>query len=309
MKALFITTRTADCHNHVRAWNSFSNTPAEHFTFDHQALRNDHLMIEAARRVRPDVIFYIGAVKALGNPRPETLRELMTIAPSVNICSDAADRPWHPVLEGMKRLGCFNAQVSIDGANRAPVDIVTLTPIDPRPFEAEEKRDIRCGFSGSIGRWNARSEVIRALVWFGGLIVRDRAGVDAYEDHARFMKRCRMILNLSYTGSGHAHHIKGRVLEAGWAGCALLESEGSPIGEWFPSDCYITFRDPKDAAAIIADLDDAAIEKMARRLSEEVRSKFTPAMIYGAMMKRLPGFGRGKIEKPNVADPVQAPAA
>lgn len=308
MRALFITTRTVDCANHVRAWDSFSPIPAEHFMFDHLGIRNDWQMIDAAEKIKPTVIFYIGAVKSLGTPKPDTFRALRKIAPLVNLCSDAADTPWHPILNAYRKHQCFDLQVAIDGKSKANVDLATVTPVDPRPFEGEMTRDIRCGFSGTIGRWNVRSETINALTWFGGLTVRAREGCGTYEDHARFMKRCRMLLNISFTGSQMTHHIKGRVLEAGWAGCALLESEGSPIGDWFPADCYMIYRNPKEAAEIIATIDDAAVDGMAKRLAEEVRSKFHPAMIYGQILRDALGSGRGMIE-PHVADPVAAPAA
>ena len=286
MKALFYTTQTVDCANHVRAWNSFS--PSHHVAFDHHTLRNDWQLLEAAQKFKPDVIFYIGAHEAPGNPKPATFQAARKFAPLVNLCSDAVDRPWHGVLREYARRGCFDLQVAIDGAKGAPVDFSTLTPVDPRPFTVSVKRDIRCGFSGTVGRWNARSEIVLALSWFGGLSIRDRSKEDGgYEDHVNFLKRCRMLLNISYSGTGHAHHIKGRVLEAGWAGCALLESEGSPIGEWFPSDCYITYRHPKDAAQIIADLPDAEIDRMAQRLSEEVRRRFSPELIYGSILNKL----------------------
>lgn len=284
MRALFITTKTVDCANHVRAWDSLGHKAA-HMTFDHSAMRNDWQFLDKAREVRPEIIFYIGAHQAQGNPRPATLIEMRSIAPTIHLCSDATDRPWHPVLVGYRVRGCFDLQVGIDGGGL--VDLATLTPVDPGPFEVRCERDIRCGFSGSVGRWNARSEIVKALEWFGGLTVRNRAPHGGYEEHARFMKRCRMLLNLSFTGSQHAHHIKGRVVEAGYAGCALLESADSPIGDWFPEDCYLTWRDAKDIAALIADAGDETMERAARRLSEEVRKRYTARAIYGEILDRV----------------------
>jgi hypothetical protein len=104
------------------------------------------------------------------------------------------------------------------------------------------------------------------------------------------------LLNVSFTGSGQRHHVKGRVLEAGFAGCALLESEGSLIGNWFPSDCYVTYKDPRDAADIARDMDDHTIERLSRRLSEEVKGRFHPSIIYGDIVKMVTGSGRGAIK-------------
>jgi hypothetical protein len=96
-----------------------------------------------------------------------------------------------------------------------------------------------------------------------------------------------MVINTSMTGSGDAHHIKGRVIEAGWAGCCLLEQEGSPIWQWFPPDCYVLYRDPRDAASIIENLDDDTIALKSARLAQEVRERFTPRQIYGEMLRRV----------------------
>ena len=238
--------------------------------------------------MKPDVIFYIGANQAPGNPRSETLRALRKIAPTVLLCSDAADTPWHPVLRQYRKLECFDLLVALDGSRTQYVGMAVLTPVSPEMFSGvDEPRDIRCGFSGTVGRWNARSETINALEWFGDLTVRRRETVDGYDDHARFMRRCRMILNLSYTGSQLSHHIKGRVIEAGLSGCALLESAGSPIADWFPEGCWFTFRDPPEAAAMIRDLSDAEIEKAASALSGFVREHYMPKHIYGSILEKL----------------------
>lgn len=283
MKAMFLTTKTVDCTNHVRAYESAFGE-VEHYRFDHMGIRNDWKIIETAERVRPVAIFYIGANKAPGIPKPETLKALRNIAPTVNLCSDAADSPWHNVLDFYRSNGCFDLQVSIDGAKDV-VDLSTLTPVDNRPFDAiNVERDIRCGFSGTVGRWNSRSEMVLALQWFGGLTIRDREGDGTYEDHVKFLKRCKILLNISITGSGRRHHIKGRVLEAGWAGCALLESEGSPIGEWFPPECYMTYRGPVEAAEIIAGYTDEDLERSAKALSTYVREHYSAKRIYGEML-------------------------
>lgn len=287
MRALFITTDTVDCANHVQAWNSFASLPAEHLTFRLHGIRNDWRGIQKAEEIHPEVIFYIGACKAPGLPKSETLHTLRKIAPLIHLCSDAADRPWHPVLAGYRSRGCFDLQVAIDGASHVEVDHSTLTPVDPKPFSSRGLRPIRCGFSGSIGRWNTRSEVVNALHWLGGLTLRERAARDGYQEHGKFLTRCRMLLNTSWTGTGHAHHVKGRVLEAGWAGCALLEHADSPITDWFGKDCYFSWRDVKEAAEIIRDASDQEINRRANQLAAKVRACFAPEMIYGEMLERV----------------------
>ncbi len=281
MKALFITTPTVDCANHVRAWNSFEEK-AHHFVFDHNGLRNDWMAVEAAQQVKPEVIFYIGPNAGTGVPKTSTFKDLRKIAPLINLCSDAADKPWHKTLSLYRSRECFDLQVAIDGAKDAPVDFTTLTPVDPRPF-GDQKKVVRCGFSGNLG--GKRYAIVKSLEWFAGLFVRE--GTGPYEDHAQFMSQCELILNVSFTGTGRTHHIKGRVLEAGWAGAALLEPKESPIGEWFPEDCYFTYRDPVDAARLIKNLPYHEVIARGRRLSEEVRRNYTPQKIYGQILEHV----------------------
>jgi hypothetical protein len=292
MRVLFITTPSNDCFNHVRAWRSFA--PADHYVMKCLGIRIEWHVTQAVRDYKADIVFYISANQGPYALKINTLKEIRailkeknTVSRFVNLCSDAADRPWHGVLAAYKKHGCFDLQVSIDGGRPTAIDLSTLTPIDPVLYNEISDRDIRCGFSGNPGYQNSRSEILKALEWFGNLTIRVRSPKDGYEDHVKFLKRCRMILNISRTGSDQAHHIKGRVLESGWAGCALLESAGSPIGEWFPEDCYFTWKDAKEAADIIKNVSDEEITHRAARLAEEVRSRFTPEKIYGEMLKRI----------------------
>lgn len=293
MKALFLTTRTNDCSNHVRAWDSVSYESAVHLTYEHRGggIKDDQGLHDAMVRESPDVMFWIGANSAPGNPKPSALRAMRSIAPFVNLVSDAADRPWWSPLKNYAKLECFDLQVALDGGvDDFPVEVLrTLTPVDARPFAAEVERDVQYGFSGSVGRGAPRSEIIRALEWFKGLHVRPRAGRAqelSYDDHARFMRRCQVVLNFSWTGTGHTHHVKGRVLEAGFAGCALLEHECSPIGDWFPEECFIRWRDVKHIAELVENLDDATIARAARRLAGFVRSRYGAARIYSEILEK-----------------------
>lgn len=299
MRAFFITTPTGDCTELVAAWNSVFPR-ADHMVFQTRGIDNGGVMLRRARETRPDIAFYIGPNVGRGAPKPATLKAMRDICPFVNLCCDATDSPWHGPLKYYRAEGCFDLQVSLDGAIDAPVDHATLTPVRVGPFEApvgrvdisagngiarrrRGDRDIHFGFSGNTT--GKRREIIAALRLFGGLTCKPH-GL-SYEEHAAFMTRCRMILNVSYTGSGERHHMKGRVLEAGWARACLLEHADSPIGHWFPKDCYVAYRSAKEAAEIARDITDGIIEKTAARLAEEVRARFTPRQIYTEILERV----------------------
>lgn len=283
-RALFITTHTNDTHNHVDAWDSVAPVPAKRIQFNYRGgLGNNAYILNRARESgEVDVIFYIGANAGEGLPFFETFRELRKIAPLVNIVSDAADKPWHAPIAAYRKEECFDLQVGIDGDPDSPVDLVTLTPVDSRPFDmVKTAKDIRCGFSGNAA--GKRGDVLSAVgsrCWI-------RLRGDDYLDHIRFMRRCRMILNVAFTGSGHRLHVKGRVTEAGYAGAALLEPALSPTRRWFPPSTYLTYRDNEDLIRLIETVAEEKIASCAESFSKAVREKYNAAAIYGTMLDKI----------------------
>jgi hypothetical protein len=285
VKALFVTTPSNDCDNHVAAWESF-NDPATRAIFDPRDAPRDDQILGCARSERPHVIFYIGAVSGCGLPAATTFRALRDIAPTVNLCSDAADPPWHPVLADYKRNECFDLQVGIDGCDDAPVDLVTLTPVDPRPFAGPASdRDILCGFSGTVGLNGVRAHAVARLKMANVLTLRRRVQSASYAEHVAFLRRCKSVVNVSMTGSQRLHHVKGRVLEAGWAGCALFEMGASPTKRFFPPRCFLAYTQVQEIPAMLAD--QSRLTESAAELAAAVRAHHTPAQIYGRILERL----------------------
>lgn len=301
MKALFIVTRTNDCLNHLSAWESFAG-PAEIIRHTPNGNRNDILILEKAKAVRPRVIFYIGAVRGTGIPETATFYALRRVAPLVLICSDAADKIWQDALLEYRKQDCFDLTVSIDGAGTGFADHVTVTPVDPRFFaDPAPARDIRCGFSGGWGSRHAldydnhgaayRGRVIHVLEKHGLLTARRREPTGPYQAHIDFVRRCQVLLNVSLAGDGVHHQVKGRVLEAGWAGCALLESAGSPAIDLYPPDSLFVYENLEQALEILRTASDAEIATKAARLASHTRTHYHPARIYGAILEKLDSVG------------------
>ena len=281
MKALFITTTTSDCSNHLQAWESVYGK-TETFIFDHlhRGIHNHWQLLEKANEVEPDVMFYIGACTAFGNPKPSVLRDLRKVAPLVSLISDAADPPWHSVLKRYRADECFDLQVAIDGARDAPVDLAVVTPVDPAGFAVRRKRDIRCGFSGTLAKEGPRADVHREL----RDVVTVRRRGDSYKEHAEFLTRCEIVLNTSWT-AGNKHHVKGRPLEAGWAGCALLEPAKSPLKDWFPEGTFMSYRSASEARNFIECARD--VHLLGTALHDYCQKHYRPEQIYGEILERL----------------------
>lgn len=299
MRALFVTSQTTDVDSLIRAWDCWNAEPCFRTTFYHMAnVSQDVHLLRDAVAFKPEVIFYIGAAGCPGIPTVKTLKKFRDMAPSINLCCDAIDEPWPTLIKEYARQGCFDLQVTLDGGKTAPVDLATITPVDPRPYEGcGPARAIRCGFSGSVsmpGNWmkrasennKVRTSIIVGLRDQGLIELRNRTADSTYPDHVAFIRRCRMFINFSFSGSGNQHQVKGHVLETGWAGGALLEYADSPIADWFPAGCWFPFRTIEEAAALIRGLTDAEIEAAALALSTVVREKYRPESIYGEILAR-----------------------
>ena len=298
MRALFITTATSEPRECVKAWKSTGGT-ATQVTFDINGPRNDDEIIGYAKDYCPDVIFYTGGVSGDGLPSDETLKEIKSYAPSVIIQGDMADPPFFPVLERYRNKDCFDRYVAIDGVHGSPADHVTLTPINLEHFDQPQRsRTIRCGFAGNIvnrdryemikkmhGTEDPRAKVIHGL---GDLVrLRERETEGLYVNFVAFLRRCQMIINTSWAGSGLVHHMKGRVLEAAFAGCALLEMKGSPIADWFPPESYFMYDGINEAKEIIRHTSDSEIERRAKLLEIYAREHYRPEHIFSGIVAKL----------------------
>ncbi len=292
MKALFITPPSHEPYLIVAAWNSW-NEEASHRTFDVWGDPDDEGILQAVREVAPDVIFYVGANLGEGLPSHETFRRLRTYAPAIHLCWDATDDPWHAALQSYKEGKCFDLQVAMDGGTDSPVDMATLTPVDPRPYKhSVTHRGIRCAFSGqnvaraAVGVQHPRWDILARLVgqkWVEFCPRTERS----YDDYANYIKSCKILLNISHTGSGLAHHVKVRVVEAGMAGCALLEMDEAPTRNWIPEECLFIYRDVGDAIRIIKSVSTAHIADKASALNAYVMKHYSPQTIYERILVRI----------------------
>lgn len=293
MKAVFVTTEPNDVANVIAAWN-FWNAPSSRITFNYRKPIDDNDIITRVKAASPDVIFYIGGCG--GNiylPSFETLRELRAIAPSINLIFDGGDKPWHAPIEQYRREECFSLQVNIDGRKDSPADLNTTAPVNTSFFTGKgPERDILCGISGNISEGDRRTNVIKPLMREGliKMRLRDQVG-DGYPEHVEFMRRCNMIINTSFTGTGETHHVKQRVFETGFAGAALLEDKNAPTGDWIPKEYFFTYEDarfsPNRPSEVIRNLNMDEVKNKANLLHDYVKAHFTPQQVYGGMLDLL----------------------
>jgi len=285
MKALFITTEPNDVTNVIKAWDCWNNVSSERITFDYLKPIDGEGLVKAAKESSPDVIFYIGAGAGCYTPGIPILKAFRTIAPSINICFDAVEVSWHALLENYRRNECFDLQVSIDGNDAPGIDLVTLAPVVATMFEGDgPERNIRCGLSGNMGH-GIRARIVNPLVEEGLIEFRFRDVVNGYEDHVNFMRRCEVIFNTSFSGSGKCHQVKQRVSEAAFAGCALLDMAAAPTRKWYPQEYVYVYRGVSEARNIIKNFDLMEVRERGNALREYAKLHYHPSIIFGEMLQ------------------------
>lgn len=290
MKAVFVTTSPNDVANVIGAWDCWNEVKSERIIFDYRETIDDADILRRAAIAEPDVIFYVGGCGGpMYLPTIATLQALREMAPTINLIFDGIEEAWRPLIAEYRQHECFNLQVTIDGCPDAPVDLVTTAPVDTRLFEGKGPlKDIPCGISGNIGRGDQRSKIINPLIWKGLVQMRRRDVVgDGYPEHVAFMRRCRTIINTSFTGSGTLHHVKQRVFETGFAGAALLECAKAPTHHWIPKSHFFTYENTGHAVEVIKGLDPNEVVEKGLMLQEFVRTNFMPQQVYGTMLDRL----------------------
>lgn len=293
MKVLSLVTATIDPDNN---WGSLASLGHETVVqrYDDRPHARHRELIDFARHVAPDLIVYAGAPQPYYPapvPTPDVLHDLNKVAPMVHLCGDASDHPWWPILEEYDREKCFTVQVAFDGGP-SPIQtfhngLTLLTPRDPRVFVPEPWQQ-RAGDMVMVGGHGHgdRGAAISALMQRGVLTHYPHGR--PYEQLAQIYCHHKVVFNHPMTGSGQRKHVKGRVIEAGCAGCVLLDHKDSPTRLWFvPGLDYLAYETPEHAADLIERADDSALQAIASRFHSRVVQEHSPAMFWGKIIGKI----------------------
>lgn len=232
---------------------------------------------------KPDVVLYVSAWQGAFVPLNDTLQAINEIAPVIHLLNDGQDPPWFKGDENrpgqlyeFDRRGQFALQCNIDGGHKWPGGkdwnddlqreygprlkgkcLTLLTPIDLRHYRntglSFGERPYMIGYSGSPSS-PTRAAIINRLQRVQGFNYRPRdetGNPNSYAEHIGFLQYTQNSINVPFTGSGVERQVKGRLLEAGFAGCCCHEWRSDTMRSWFtPRYEYVEFESVEDCAVM-----------------------------------------------------------
>lgn len=298
MRCTFLSTSSNETTKYAESLSSCTGANVSIIRYDLPDVAETDLYLQV-RQSKPDLIVYIGS---RWGPQPSIAflcKANEKIAPSVHLCSDAADPPWHDLLRDYDRAGAFSVQVTIDGNPQWPGaqrGLTLLTPIAsahfPQVVLPHVSRPIGCSYAGNKGsEGGVRRQVLVELMFENLLTIRTRDGADdSYEAYAEHLARSRLTLNVPLSGTEQTMQVKGRVVEAGIAGAALLEMAGAPTTQWFRSGIdFMEYATLDDAKKLIRQFvnEPELTQLMGEQLRQRVLTEHSPQVFWGKIMDRI----------------------
>jgi hypothetical protein len=275
-------------------------------------VRTDDDLLTQVDVWKPDVVIYISAWEGLFVLEHETLGAINQKAPVVHMCFDGADNPWWPQMKVFEEKGLFSLTLNIDGSHvwpggkewgltpysgeaqwRIKNGLTLLTPLDPRFFNSPDnpfmQRPYGIAYAGNHGGW-LRDWLFQKMSNKGyATRVRDDV-MGSYGFYCRFLQQCKAVVSVPFTGSTTTYHVKGRVLEAGYAGACLMEWRNEATRAWFtPRHMFWEYEGVENCIEECEWLigHPKLCEEMARNLHHEVTTKHDPHSFWTAVLDRV----------------------
>jgi len=289
VKAVFLTPTIHECDALRSAWDFWNEEPATHVSYDITGLPRDPYVRRRIKWLSPDVIFYVGGTGGSGLLKIRTFKYLRTVAPLIHLCWDAGDHPWENLLHDYNVMGCFDLQVSMDGADDTPeIHLATLTPVNPEHYGGETpERDILCGFAGQ-NAYLGHPRFADLIELAQEMLVLHRPRMQGpYGEYVHWLRRCKIGINFSHCGSGRGHHIKIRVVEIALAGAGLLEMKAAPTPTFLPAEYMYFYDDVEDVRKLLENLDHDELLHKAAGLNHYVRKRYNAERIYRSILERV----------------------
>lgn len=299
MRVLYLRTTTFQCDPHVGSILQLEKDrkDIEVVVRDYFVEKVDLEITEWAAFYKPDVIVWLGVCGGPHQPSPNTfLLMRQSGIKTIMLCPEASHPDWHALIQTFITEKSFDLIVNLDGT---PSDtaFTTLAIYDQRPYANPKpwsERSVDVGFCGGCGGPDTmRKRLLEHLKGSKNFKFVEAPFVDVpgtYQTYADFMMDCKIIVNSAGSSGDKSKHVKGRVIEAGLAGCTLLEEEGSPITKWFNGSCYLSFSDPQnceDIAGYLLGIGSGDAQRTAANLSRHVRALYSPEVLWEQIFAKI----------------------
>jgi hypothetical protein len=245
---------------------------------------------------RPTYIIILGAVTDHIKVESLALFQRYYNVKIIYLVPEASHPDWKAQLDKLKSF--VNLIVNLDGdyawdperKNYTTLAIYGQKAYDIQKHNNWNDRPINVGFCGGMG--SLQSSRKRLIDYLKSLEILTTfpfiETCDTYNQYVDFMMSCKIVVNAAGSSDDKSKHVKGRLVEAGLAGCCLIEEEGSPISLWFEQGSYFTFTTPEHCAQVIEYLlkNPEIAANAANKLYKQVREKYSPRKVWDEIITR-----------------------
>lgn len=239
----------------------------------------DHKIMAYFRQNPADYIIYEGPAEGKCRPTIETFKWLKERAKTICVVNDGGCKGWAPALQSYKESDAFHLVLNIDGClewPKRPQDITTYPLLDSSFFKPKEKRDI---FFGGIHSFSSphRDKATKYILESCDFVMGNRSDKwGDYQKYADFLCNTTVTINFPESGLG-TPMVKFRVIEAGFAGCVLLEKK-NPITPLYliPNEDYIEYWEVEEIPGILESLTPEKISYYSTNILERTREIMNP---------------------------------
>lgn len=203
------------------------------------------------------------------------MAQLLAERPAAVILMDAV-RQQGKGIPALLRCPVFTMDAPLDGATFLWTP-VPESPAGPPPSERAQG----ALFAGKIVGYRQREKMLDAIRE-AGVTVQFRENTKMVLQAFRAsLHSVAAVVNMAADRKTGAWQMKGRVIEAGMAGCVLLEQR-NPVTAMHlnEGEDYLAWDSPKELPALIARVRSGAADDIAHSLAEKVRTKFTAAAFW-----------------------------
>jgi hypothetical protein len=251
----------------------------------------DHNIRRKVRELTPDIIIYSGPAAGKCKPTIDTLLFLKERAKTIGYVLDGGCPDWHPVLDEYKSQNVFDLTVNTDGNPNWPkrdIDLTIWQPVDEAFYKTPVPKDIEFGFAGGTGAKHRRESIAWLEDHLSLQVAPRYEQWGTYNKFSEFMLRCKKTVNFPETGSEKSFHLKNRILEAGFAHCALFEKKNPVTPLYFdPENEYFEYNVTQDISGIWLDTPEEEFERRARNLHARVHRDYTSTKMWSKVFERF----------------------